>query len=53
MHENGLENGTPALTGFEIAVIGMSGRFPGAGNIEEFWDNLINGREGISFFSDE
>jgi acyl transferase domain-containing protein/acyl-CoA synthetase (AMP-forming)/AMP-acid ligase II/acyl carrier protein len=37
----------------EIAVIGMSGRFPGAKNIHEFWDNLKNGIESISFFSDE
>lgn len=26
-----------------IAVVGMSGRFPGAMNIEEFWKNLENG----------
>jgi len=38
-------------TGLEIAVVGMSGRFPGAKNIKEFWDNLKNGRESISFFS--
>ncbi|UCH92294.1 MAG: amino acid adenylation domain-containing protein [Candidatus Aminicenantes bacterium] len=40
-------------TGLEIAVIGMAGRFPGAGNINEFWDNLKNGRESIGFFSDK
>jgi len=40
-------------TGLEIAVIGMAGRFPGAKNIEEFWDNLKNGRESIYFFTDE
>ncbi len=40
-------------TGMEIAVIGMSGRFPGAGNFDEFWDNLKNGVESITFFSDE
>ena len=38
-------------TGLEIALVGMAGRFPGAKNIEEFWDNLKNGRESISFFS--
>jgi acyl transferase domain-containing protein len=37
----------------EIAVIGMSGRFPGARNIEEFWHNLRRGVESISFFTDE
>ncbi|MCY9513732.1 type I polyketide synthase [Paenibacillus apiarius] len=40
-------------TGSEIAVIGMSGRFPGAKNLREYWDNLRNGKESISFFSDE
>lgn len=33
-----------------IAIIGMSGRFPGASNIEEFWQNLRQGKESIHFF---
>ena len=37
----------------EIAIIGMSCRFPGAPNIEAFWQNLRDGIESISFFSDE
>ena len=36
-----------------IAIVGMDGRFPGAKNIEEFWDNLKHGRESITHFSDE
>jgi amino acid adenylation domain-containing protein len=40
-------------TGLEIAVIGMAGRFPGAKNIEAFWDNLENGIESISFLGDD
>ena len=40
-------------TGLEIAVIGMAGRFPGAGSVDEFWENIKNGVESISFFSDE
>ncbi|RPI77069.1 MAG: SDR family NAD(P)-dependent oxidoreductase, partial [Desulfobacteraceae bacterium] len=40
-------------TGMEIAIIGMSGRFPGANNIQEFWENLKNGVESISFFTNE
>jgi non-ribosomal peptide synthase protein (TIGR01720 family) len=36
-----------------IAIIGMAGRFPGARNIDEFWKNLKNGVESISFFSDD
>ncbi|WP_186646710.1 type I polyketide synthase [Fluviispira vulneris] len=30
-----------------IAVIGLSGRFPEAENIEEFWHNLSQGKESI------
>ncbi len=41
------------LNGNEIAIIGMAGRFPKSANIYEFWDNIINGRECISFFTDE
>ena len=37
----------------EIAIIGMSGRFPGAKNVEDFWDNLKNGVESISLLSDK
>ncbi len=36
-----------------IAIIGMAGRFPGAKNVAEFWQNLCDGVESISFFSDE
>ena len=36
-----------------IAIVGMAGRFPGARDVEAFWDNLRNGVESISFFSDE
>jgi tyrocidine synthetase-3 len=37
----------------EIAVIGMSCRFPGAKNTREFWEVLKQGTEAITFFSDE
>ncbi len=36
-----------------IAIIGMAGRFPGADNVEQFWQNLCNGVESISVFTDE
>ena len=36
-----------------VALIAMVGRFPGARNVEEFWANLRDGVESISFFSDE
>ena len=31
----------------EIAVIGMSGQFPGATDTDTFWRNLIEGRDGV------
>ena len=37
----------------DIAVVGMSGRFPGARNVDEFWRNLCNGVHSISRFSEE
>jgi amino acid adenylation domain-containing protein len=37
----------------DIALIGLAGRFPGAPNLETFWQNLQEGRESITFFSDE
>ncbi len=36
-----------------IAIIGMTGRFPGAANVDLFWRNLIAGVEAISTFTDE
>ncbi|MEL6439651.1 MAG: type I polyketide synthase [Cyanobacteria bacterium J06621_8] len=36
-----------------VAIIGMDGRFPGADNVEQFWHNLRQGVESISFFSDQ
>lgn len=38
---------------FEVAIIGMAGRFPKAKNIEEYWNNLMGGKECITFFSEE
>ena len=36
-----------------VAIIGIACRFPGAKNVDEFWQNLRDGVESISFFSDE
>ncbi|HEX8393728.1 MAG TPA: beta-ketoacyl synthase N-terminal-like domain-containing protein [Longimicrobium sp.] len=38
---------------FDVAVIGMSGRFPGADSVDEFWANLRDGVEGITHFTDD
>ncbi|MDZ7949851.1 type I polyketide synthase [Nostoc sp. DedQUE09] len=37
----------------EIAIIGMAVRFPGANQVDSFWQNLRDGVESISFFTDE
>ncbi|MCL6494720.1 MAG: amino acid adenylation domain-containing protein, partial [Ignavibacterium sp.] len=37
----------------DIAIIGISGRYPKAKTIKEFWENLVNGLEAISFFTDD
>ncbi len=47
------ENGGPALTGAEIAIIGMSGRFPGARGLEAYWRVIAAGAETIATFTDE
>ncbi len=46
-------NKKSTATGLEIAVIGMAGRFPGAPDIDAYWENLKNGVESITFFSDQ
>ena len=46
------EQGKSRPSGLEVAVIGMAGRFPGARNIREFWDNLCQGKETITRITD-
>src|SRR5215218_4753384 len=48
-----MSNSTAEISESAIAVIGMSGRFPGARNLREFWQNLRDGVESISWFSEE
>lgn len=47
------QDGAPVDDAEGIAVVGMSARFPGAGNYREFWENLVAARETVSFFSRE
>ncbi len=35
-----------------IAIVGLAGRFPGAANITEFWENLKSGADSITHFTD-
>lgn len=46
-------NASENYTGLEIAVIGLSGRFPGANDVNALWELLKSGREGLAVFSDE
>jgi acyl transferase domain-containing protein len=36
-----------------VAVVGLSGRFPGAGDVREFWANLAAGVESIEVLGEE
>ncbi|MEO0868909.1 MAG: type I polyketide synthase [Cyanobacteria bacterium J06642_11] len=42
-----------SLTGLEIAIIGMAGRFPGAQSVDEFWQNLQQSMESIVPLDDD
>jgi phthiocerol/phenolphthiocerol synthesis type-I polyketide synthase E len=50
MHDDTLLDG---LNGLEIAIVGMAGRFPGANDLDIFWENVRNGIESLSTFSEE
>ncbi|MFF9286508.1 type I polyketide synthase [Streptomyces griseosporeus] len=36
-----------------VAVIGMAARFPGADDVDAFWENLAAGREAVRLVTDE
>jgi amino acid adenylation domain-containing protein len=40
-------------TAFDVAIIGVAGRFPGAANLDELWRNLCEGRETVTVFRRE
>ncbi|WP_405922693.1 type I polyketide synthase [Streptomyces sp. NBC_00035] len=37
----------------DLAIVGMACRFPGADGVGQFWQNLCEGRETTTFFTDE
>lgn len=47
------ESYSEALPDNAIAVVGMAGRFPGANNVSDFWDNLRRGEESIVTLSED
>lgn len=48
-----LQGSDPEATGLEIAIVGMAGRFPGAADIDAFWNNIRHGVESVVQYSDE
>ncbi|MGW9283881.1 beta-ketoacyl synthase N-terminal-like domain-containing protein, partial [Streptomyces diastaticus] len=44
---------TPEDEAPAVAVIGMAARFPGADDVDAFWDNLARGHESVRPVSDE
>jgi len=51
MHSADISNEADEIN--TIAVVGMSGRFPGAATLEQFWRNLSGGVESILPLSDD
>jgi len=45
-HRDGIDAGL----GEPIAIVAMAGRFPGADDVEAFWNNLCEGRDTITRF---
>ena len=38
---------------FDVAIVGMSGRFPGAADLETFWRVLREGRETVTHYTEQ
>ena len=53
--ERGRSRRRPAQsnTAFDVAIVGMAGRFPGARDLDELWRNLCEGRETVTVFKRE
>jgi acyl transferase domain-containing protein len=46
-------NNDSGAAGTDIAVVGLSGRFPGAADVPEFWSRVRDGYSGITRFTDQ
>ncbi|MFE9338351.1 SDR family NAD(P)-dependent oxidoreductase [Streptomyces sp. NPDC007063] len=44
----GQSTGSGDRTGTDIAIVGLSGRYPEAADLDEFWQNLRSGRDCIT-----
>lgn len=43
----------PEINLSDVAIIGIAGRFPGAPSVDALWNNICEGVESVTFFSDE
>ncbi|MDR0217663.1 MAG: acyltransferase domain-containing protein [Enterobacteriaceae bacterium] len=49
---NTIESKASEMHGFEIAIIGMAGQFPGADDVDQFWQNIAAGVESVRPLTD-
>ncbi|MGB3443396.1 MAG: polyketide synthase [Actinophytocola sp.] len=47
------EERAPLDSGTDIAIVGMAGQFPGSRDVDELWRNLRDGKECVTWFSQE
>jgi len=47
-----MDDRNPTSAPESIAIIGIAGRFPGAGSVDQFWHNLVHGVDSVSRFSE-
>ncbi|MCT2581930.1 type I polyketide synthase [Actinophytocola gossypii] len=51
MNHEGTDTGADGVE--PIAIVGMAARVPGANDLDQFWHNLVDGVESITFYSKE
>ncbi len=50
-YNNKIEFNNKNFSNSDVAIIGISCKYPGANTVDQFWENLLNGKESISFFT--
>lgn len=48
MRHGPIEAARDPLTTDAIAIVGMAGRFPGARNVDAFWENILAGKNSVT-----
>lgn len=39
--------------GMEVAIVGMAVRFPQSNTLSEYWSNIVQAKECVTFFSEQ